>query len=133
MWHIGWRSELHTKFWSGYLMVRFHTYPNTEFESPRKTTKTCEIWVSHSSGMKLNILWDMSLCTAVDRYQRFGGTASELYLLSDRCLLAKSVPTFADRGCCMVSITDHHGHILRFIYQKCYYFFQVAPQLYSQG
>jgi hypothetical protein len=32
--------------------------------------------------------------------------ASELYRLSDRHLSAKLVPTFADRGCHVVSVTD---------------------------
>jgi hypothetical protein len=30
-------------------------------------------------------------------------------LVSDRRLLVKLVPTFADRGCCVVSATDSHG------------------------
>jgi hypothetical protein len=33
-------------------------------------------------------------------------SANELYRPSDRRLSAKSVPTFADRGCCVVSTTD---------------------------
>jgi hypothetical protein len=33
----------------------------------------------------------------------------ELYRPSDRRLLAKLVPTFADRGCRVVSATDSHG------------------------
>jgi hypothetical protein len=53
--------------------------------------------------------------------------------LSDRRLSAKLVPTFADRGCCMVSATDPHGHIFGFLDRSHYYFFQVAPQLYSRG
>jgi hypothetical protein len=34
---------------------------------------------------------------------------SELYLLSDRRLSAKLVPTFADRGCRVVSATNLYG------------------------
>jgi hypothetical protein len=37
---------------------------------------------------------------------------------SDRRLPAKLVPTFADRGCCVVSTTDPHGRILGFIDQN---------------
>jgi hypothetical protein len=36
-------------------------------------------------------------------------SASELYRPSDRRLLAKFVPTFADRGCRVVSATDPYG------------------------
>jgi hypothetical protein len=37
---------------------------------------------------------------------------SELYRPSDRSLSEKLVPTFADRGCYVVSVTDPHGRIL---------------------
>jgi hypothetical protein len=57
----------------------------------------------------------------------------ELYLPSDRRLSAKLVPTFADRGCCVVTATDPHARILDFIDRICHYFFQVAPHLYSRG
>jgi hypothetical protein len=46
---------------------------------------------------------------------------------------AKLVPTFANRGCRVVSATDLHGRNLDFIDRSRYYFFQVAPQLYSRG
>jgi hypothetical protein len=45
-------------------------------------------------------------------------------------LLGEVVPTFADRGCCVVSAADHPGRILGFLDRSRYYFFQVAPQLY---
>jgi hypothetical protein len=38
----------------------------------------------------------------------------ELYRPSFRRLLAKLVPTFADRKCCVVSITDSYGRNLNF-------------------
>jgi hypothetical protein len=41
-------------------------------------------------------------------------SASELYQPSDRRLSAKLVPTFADRGCHVVSVTDLYGRILGF-------------------
>jgi hypothetical protein len=46
---------------------------------------------------------------------------------------AKLVSTFADRECRVVSATDPHGRILDFLDGSRYYFFQVAPQLYSRG
>jgi hypothetical protein len=33
----------------------------------------------------------------------------------------------------MVSMTDPYGHILGFLDRSLYFFFQVAPQLYSPG
>jgi hypothetical protein len=52
---------------------------------------------------------------------------------SDRRLSAKLVPTFADRGCSVVSVTDTYGRILGFLDRSRYFFFQAAPQLYSRG
>jgi hypothetical protein len=52
---------------------------------------------------------------------------------SDRRLSAKLVPTFADRGCHVVSVTDPYGRILGFLHRSRYFLFQVAPQLYSRG
>jgi hypothetical protein len=40
---------------------------------------------------------------------------------------------FADRGCHVVSVTNPYGRILGFLDRSRYYFFQVAPQLYSRG
>jgi CBS-domain-containing membrane protein len=57
-------------------------------------------------------------------------SASELYQPSDRHLWAKLVPTFEDRGCHVVSVTDPYGRILGFIDRNLYYFYQVTPQLY---
>jgi hypothetical protein len=51
---------------------------------------------------------------------------------SDCRLPAKLVPTFVDRGCHMVSVTDPYGRILGFLDRSRYFFFQVAPQLYSR-
>jgi CBS-domain-containing membrane protein len=42
-------------------------------------------------------------------------SASELYRPSDSRLLAKLVPTFADRRCHVVSVTDPYGRILGFL------------------
>jgi hypothetical protein len=57
-------------------------------------------------------------------------SASELYQPSDRRLSAKLVPTFADRGCHVVSVTDLYGLTLGFLDRSHYFFFKVAPQLY---
>jgi hypothetical protein len=50
-----------------------------------------------------------------------------------RRLSAKLMPDFMDRKCRVVSAADPYGRILRFLDQNRYYFFQLAPQLYSRG
>jgi hypothetical protein len=60
-------------------------------------------------------------------------SASKLYRPSDRRLSAKSLPTFADKGCHVVSVMDPFGRILGFLDRSRYFFYQVAPQLYSRG
>jgi hypothetical protein len=48
-------------------------------------------------------------------------------------LVGKVNANFADRACRVVSATDPHGRILAFLDLSRYFFFQVAPQLYSRG
>jgi hypothetical protein len=48
-------------------------------------------------------------------------SASELYRPSDRRLSAKLVPTFVDRGCHVVRVTDPYGHILGFLDRSRYF------------
>jgi hypothetical protein len=57
----------------------------------------------------------------------------ERTMASDRRSSAKLVPTFAGRRCQVVSMTDPYGRIPGFIDRDIYFFFQVAPQLYSRG
>jgi hypothetical protein len=59
-------------------------------------------------------------------------SVSELYRPSDRRLSAEFVTTFADIRCCVVSATDPYGSILGFLERIRYFFFQVAPHLYSR-
>jgi hypothetical protein len=60
-------------------------------------------------------------------------SVSELHRPRDRSLSVKSVPTFADRRCHVVSMMDTYRSILGFLDRSRYFFFQVAPQLYSWG
>jgi hypothetical protein len=63
-------------------------------------------------------------------------SASELYRPRDFRLSTKIVRSanfFVDRWCHMFSVTDPYGRILGFADRSRYYFFQVAPQLYSRG
>jgi hypothetical protein len=47
--------------------------------------------------------------------------ASELYRPSDRRLAEKLVPTFADRGCHVVSVTYPYGRILDCLDRRGYF------------
>jgi hypothetical protein len=60
-------------------------------------------------------------------------SARALYRLSERRLSAKLLKTLAERGFHVVSVTDPYGRILVFLDRGSYFFFQVAPQLYSRG
>jgi hypothetical protein len=54
-------------------------------------------------------------------------STNKLYRLRDRRLSAKLVPTFADRGCHVVSVTDPYGRILGFL-DRSHYFFLSRPR-----
>jgi hypothetical protein len=58
---------------------------------------------------------------------------SELHWPSDYRLLAKLVPTFADRGSQVVILMDPYSRILGFLDRSHYFFCQAAPQLHSRG
>jgi hypothetical protein len=55
------------------------------------------------------------------------GSASELYLPSERRLSATLVPTFAVRVCHVVSDMDPYGRIIRFLDRNSYMVFHVDP------
>jgi hypothetical protein len=60
-------------------------------------------------------------------------SASKLYRLSDCRLLAKLVLTFVVWVCHVVNALHPYGRIFGFLDRNRYFFFQVAPHLYSQG
>jgi hypothetical protein len=60
-------------------------------------------------------------------------SASELYQPSDPSLLAKLVTCSSNRGCRVVSVTDPYGRNLGFLDRSRYFFFKVAPRVYSRG
>jgi CBS-domain-containing membrane protein len=51
-------------------------------------------------------------------------SASELYRPSDRGLSTKLVPTFVDRGCHVVSVTEPYGRNLGILDQSRYFSIQ---------
>jgi hypothetical protein len=56
-----------------------------------------------------------------NKQTRWSESASELYRPSDRRLSAKWLPTFADIGCHVVSVTDPYGPILGFLDRSLYF------------
>jgi hypothetical protein len=62
-----------------------------------------------------------SLSTSLITKTPWSESARELYRPSDRRLSAKWSPTFADRGCHVVSVTDPYGRILRFLHRSRYF------------
>jgi hypothetical protein len=52
-------------------------------------------------------------------------SASELYRPSDRRFSVKWLPTFADKGCHVASVTDPYGRILGFLDRRRYLFIKL--------
>jgi hypothetical protein len=77
----------------------------------RKETSTYRIHTAQGSGIK-------------KKKPPWSESASELYRPSDRRLSAKWLPTFAVRGCHVVSVTDSYGRILGFIGRSHYFSLQ---------
>jgi hypothetical protein len=57
----------------------------------------------------------------INKQTPWSESASELYRPSDRRLAAKWLPTFADKGCHVVSETDPYGRILGFLDRSRYF------------
>jgi hypothetical protein len=61
-------------------------------------------------------------------------SASELYRPSGPPLVGVVSANFLRiEGCYVVNVTDLYDRILGFLDRSRYFFFQVAPQLYSRG
>jgi hypothetical protein len=73
--------------------------------------------------------------TALSRLQKLRGLSPRVNY-TDRAAAAfrwSKCQLSADKECCVVSATDTYGRILGFLDRSRYFFFQVAPQLYSRG
>jgi hypothetical protein len=82
------------------------------------------------------MFFSFSLSTEIYRTNPFSSKNNnprKIKILTWSRLPAKLVPTFADRKCHVVNVTDPYGRILGFLDRSHYFFFQVAPQLYSRG
>jgi hypothetical protein len=95
----------------------------------------CTLQSCRQNSMRASLGWEREGEGGIIGEERtpWPESASELYPPSDRRMSAMLVPTFADRGCHVVSVTDSHGRILDFLDRSRYFFFQVSPQLYSRG
>jgi hypothetical protein len=60
-------------------------------------------------------------CQQTNKQSPWSESVSELYRPSDRRLSAKWMPTFADRGCHMISVMDPYGRILGFLDRSCHF------------
>jgi hypothetical protein len=103
---------------------------STSFMSQSCASKSVPIHVTPPSTLD-NLATDRAV-----KYKKTKSVAlvrKGTYRPSEHRLSAKLVPTFADRGYRVVSATEPDGRILGFLDLNRYYFFQVAPQLYSQG
>jgi hypothetical protein len=71
--------------------------------------------LSLSLSVSVFLAFELTFITQTNKQQTpWPESVSEPYRLSDRCLSAMVVPTFADRGCHVVSVTDPYGRILAF-------------------
>jgi hypothetical protein len=68
-------------------------------------------WSTHSDKKELPLFQLIQ----TNKQTPWPESASELYRPSDRCLSAKWLPTFADKGCHVVSVMDPYGRILDFL------------------
>jgi hypothetical protein len=90
-----------------------------EFSMPRKRIKK---FTAHGA---CSTMW---LVSSVKKETPWPESASELYRPGDRRLSAKLVPTFADRGCHVVGVTEPYGRYLGFLDRSRYF---SAKQLLS--
>jgi hypothetical protein len=73
------------------------------------------------SGLSFVSLQSVYSSQSVFNLTPWSESASELYRPSDRRLSAKWLPTFADRKCHVVSVTDPSGRILGFLDRSRYF------------
>jgi hypothetical protein len=90
------------------------------------------------AGYNRGLLWliESVLTIQIDNKQQTNSVASvrERTIPTERPPLVGEVSSnLADRGCHVVSVMDLYGLILSFLDRSRYFFFRVAPQLYSRG
>jgi hypothetical protein len=91
------------------------------------------LWSQSCIHFRILVYRSLNITKKILNYTLWPESTSELYRPRDRSLSAKSVPTFVDRGCRVVSATDPYCRIFWFLDRSRCFFFQVTLQLYSQG
>jgi hypothetical protein len=81
---------------------------DAEFDSDSCSVARCKL------TKKLEVMWNSKWSSHVKKKTPWSESASELYRPSDRRFSAKWLPTFANRGCHVVSVMDPYGRILGF-------------------
>jgi hypothetical protein len=71
--------------------------------------------------MKLYLHFLMIWLKIKTKQTQWSESASELYRPNDRRLSAKSLPTFADKGCHVVSVMDPYSRTLGFLDRSRYF------------
>jgi hypothetical protein len=113
---------------TGNLQCREHRYqgqtPSVRHIQYKTTTARwtwSTIWPKRET---VNLFTCKTLPRSSDRWKKktpWSESASELYRPSDHRLSAKWLPTFADRGCHVVSVKDSYGRILGFLDRSRYF------------
>jgi hypothetical protein len=126
--------------WSYILILSSNTgvgIPNVSFRADLPTKRLCTYLVAplratyHAHHISLDFV---SLIIENKKKKTLWPESTiKLYRPSYRRLSAKLAPTFADRGRRVVSVTDPYARIPGFLDRSRYFFFQIAPQLYSRG
>jgi hypothetical protein len=106
---------------------RIPTPPGIEFQPLSHASRSQSLYSLRYRG------WSNRSVRKLKKNASWTESASELYRPNNHRLLKKLVPTFADRGCNVVSVTDPYGRNFGIVYRSRDFFFQVAPQLYSRG
>jgi hypothetical protein len=96
-------------------------YPEPDQSSPYDSILSLKHPFSLPSNPPRLPLWSSGQSSWLQIRRPGFESASELYRPSDRRLSAKWLPTFADRGCHVVRVTDPYGSILGFLDRSRYF------------
>jgi hypothetical protein len=102
-----------------YIKLSFKCYLD-EFQCNIPHCRAC--FIVTTKILKINIRTNVGLpITKTNKQTPWSESVSVLYRLSDRRLSPKWLPTFADRRCHVVSVTDPYGRILGFLDRSRYF------------
>jgi hypothetical protein len=115
-------------FWAAQEMFFFVSWScsqqiekNCHWSQTHITPCHTERWPSWSLLLQTSRFKSYCMHALIKKKTQWSESASELYRPSDRCLSAKWLPTFVDRGFHVVSMTDPYGRILGFLDRSRYF------------